>query len=679
MLLKSMTLKNFRQFVDSTIEFSTDKEKNVTLVLARNKTGKTTLTNAFTWCLYGITNFKVKSVLNRKIRHNMQPNDSVYVSVEIKIQYGQYIYSIKRSQRFKNNQTILDKNRIEPDAPYLYISETNIDTGFTKGIDDDQKQEILDSLIPKDLSEYFFMRSEQITSMSDAFQTEDSDEKFATAVKKILGMQPIEKAIKHLYDQQNNSVYALFQKDYKGNANNKIDEINKAIIDLQTKISKNEEAIKKADENIPKLAKRIANLEIEIAKWEEPKKQQKEMKDLQEKVDLNELSINNYKINFLKRFAKNLPYLCLKNIVPEITSNLKDTKIEDEYVPDVTEKTIINLIKRGYCLCGTKCAIGSDAHKELLSQLDKIPPKSVGNLVANFVKEARIYTSSDMTTDMLQDYTDTTKSLLEKQADLDELNERINNLRGNLKENKDTSKLENEKEEKDKELKSLSNDKANKYATNIQLNKDLTKKRGELQNLSSADKENAKVLKCQEHTKYLYTVLKNTLTNKETSLRQSLIAKMNEIFSSVFGESYKIKLNEKYKLSITDSYDNPEKIDASGAQGVYILLSFITSVLYLARQNESEIDTSDDILISEPYPLVLDAPLSTFDDDIIPDICEKLPELTEQIVIFSKYIDGKLIKKHMQDKIGKFYTMSPATLDNNKEDVLETKVEEGVI
>ena len=66
MLLKKLTLTNFRPFKgDHVIEFSTDKEKNITLVMAENGAGKTTLAQAFQWVLYSKTDgFKNKSVLN---------------------------------------------------------------------------------------------------------------------------------------------------------------------------------------------------------------------------------------------------------------------------------------------------------------------------------------------------------------------------------------------------------------------------------------------------------------------------------------------------------------------------------------------------------------------------------------------------------------------------------------
>ena len=68
MLLTKITLNDFRQFRGTqTIEFSTDKEKNVTIILGENGSGKTTFAQAFKWCLYGSTDFRDPIVLNKKV------------------------------------------------------------------------------------------------------------------------------------------------------------------------------------------------------------------------------------------------------------------------------------------------------------------------------------------------------------------------------------------------------------------------------------------------------------------------------------------------------------------------------------------------------------------------------------------------------------------------------------
>ena len=58
MLIKSLRMENFRQFKGTTkVDFSCDPDRNVTIILGDNTFGKTTLLQAFNWCLYGVADF----------------------------------------------------------------------------------------------------------------------------------------------------------------------------------------------------------------------------------------------------------------------------------------------------------------------------------------------------------------------------------------------------------------------------------------------------------------------------------------------------------------------------------------------------------------------------------------------------------------------------------------------
>ena len=73
MLIRKMTLHNFRQYIGTqNIEFSTDKDKNVTVLIGINTSGKTTLIRAFEWILYNTNEFDDKNLLNKNVADNMQ-------------------------------------------------------------------------------------------------------------------------------------------------------------------------------------------------------------------------------------------------------------------------------------------------------------------------------------------------------------------------------------------------------------------------------------------------------------------------------------------------------------------------------------------------------------------------------------------------------------------------------
>ena len=58
------------------------------------------------------------------------------------------------------------------------------------------------------------------------------------------------------------------------------------------------------------------------------------------------------------------------------------------------------------------------------------------------------------------------------------------------------------------------------------------------------------------------------------------------------------------------------------------------------------------MLVSEPYPLVMDAPLSAFDTKRIQTVCTVLPKVAEQVIIFIKDTDGDIAEKHLKEHIG---------------------------
>ena len=106
MELDKVIIKNFRQYRDVEVEFARDPEKNFTIIKGNNGTGKTTMLNALSWCLYGeeIHDYKDDSALsicNNKTLKLAEDNSDITVSVELAFiddDYGEL--SFKRSRKF---------------------------------------------------------------------------------------------------------------------------------------------------------------------------------------------------------------------------------------------------------------------------------------------------------------------------------------------------------------------------------------------------------------------------------------------------------------------------------------------------------------------------------------------------------------------------------------------------
>lgn len=68
MILQKLEMNNFRQYIgEQTVEFSTDPEKNVTVLIGVNTSGKTTIVRAFEWCLYGKMDLRILYYLIAKL------------------------------------------------------------------------------------------------------------------------------------------------------------------------------------------------------------------------------------------------------------------------------------------------------------------------------------------------------------------------------------------------------------------------------------------------------------------------------------------------------------------------------------------------------------------------------------------------------------------------------------
>ena len=82
------------------------------------------------------------------------------------------------------------------------------------------------------------------------------------------------------------------------------------------------------------------------------------------------------------------------------------------------------------------------------------------------------------------------------------------------------------------------------------------------------------------------------------------------------------------------------------------------------KSKESFFETENEESIYEDtdgYPLVMDAPLSAFDKTRIHNICDTIPAIAQQVIIFIKDTDGEVAEEHMGNKIGSKWLLTAET------------------
>ena len=181
--------------------------------------------------------------------------------------------------------------------------------------------------------------------------------------------------------------------------------------------------------------------------------------------------------------------------------------------------------------------------------------------------------------------------------------------------------------------------------------KDATRADTERRNLTLLDENNKKIEIYKAYAEKIYEELQEVYDSSETEIRSKLEATINEIFRTIYEGGLSLTIDEKYHISVyANDYDGD--VETSTAQSISVIFAFITGIIKMARENRTANNEDAKLLSSEPYPLVMDAPLSTFDKRRIKTVCESLPNIAEQVIIFIKDTDGEVAEDYMGDKIG---------------------------
>ena len=134
-------------------------------------------------------------------------------------------------------------------------------------------------------------------------------------------------------------------------------------------------------------------------------------------------------------------------------------------------------------------------------------------------------------------------------------------------------------------------------------------------------------------------------------IRRKLENTINDIFKQIYEGGLSLTIDSKYHISVyANDYDG--EVETSTAQSISVIFAFIAGIIKMAKENKNATDDNANLLTSEPYPLVMDAPLSSFDKRRIKTVCEALPNIAEQIIVFIKDTDGDLAEEYLGSQIG---------------------------
>lgn len=653
MLIKKIKIENFRQFVGiQEIEFSTDKEQNVTLVMGENGSGKTTLSQAFMWCLYGVTpGFAKKDELLSNLK---QSDPGVMMKVSIEMIHEESTFTLERSQLYHSGR--LSSSHVRLDY---------FEAGESKQVFGERAIGKIQEILPQELSKYFFLTGENIDTMSSEIKMGKS-KNFAEAVNSLLGLDYYKKSIKHLKEilKKYNNIQIPSAKELN-NATEKL-----AV--AEKKLDENSVDEKKLQDEIRKYGDEIFEIQIQLKSMKSAEGIQDEKESLEQQKTEKLKRLEEHLENAIEEFSGvsnrmgMAPYFFSQAMYRKELETLNEIlSIPPDDVPEKLHADLIDWIEhRHECLCGAKVEEGMENYDRLENYRKIIPPESISTLTRN---EKEKIISNFRQGEKLFERFQTIQNYVEYfREEVEGLDKKIEELENKLKNLDDTSELQ-------KRLSYLKESKENKR----QALEGVLKRQAELNHSKSSyekerdealqkSKEGQFVLKCKDVVKWLADEFDKRYKTAEEDKRTELIAAVKKAFSKIYGDAFSIEIDSNYNIKT-----NPP-LEKSTGQGMSIIFAFLAGLLSVIQNSHRNGTMKNDELDS--YPLVFDAPFSALDKKRISSICEVLPKVSSQIMIFVKDTDGEVAKKHLGSKIGKNYQINKKNGQDDFTEICETAI-----
>ena len=637
MKIKSIKLHNFMRYKgDNTLQFSTNDQKNVTVVLGDNTFGKTTLAQAFRWGLYETFNdtsyTKKKDIvlLNNEIIAEMKGSSTRDVYVEIVVLNDNEEIKFTRKAMFnrKNgNPEDMTIKQVGPTQLTMQILENGIwgDVISNEGNNINSKkykpgcvQDAIENMLPQNLSNYFFFDGERWNDT-------------------ILGVSGLIEMKNHLKENRANVLTALRGR-IKGTSGEyerlqrEIATYDDSIADYEKQLNDTLAAIETTERTYESTLKTLNdNRKVED--------DQKEYNKLCNDIVQNEKFKSDYYADIVKELSKSARYFAA-SLLPEFSDLLSKIDLQGKDIPGVTVDTIDYLIEHNECLCGRKFSEDSNALENIMKLRKMVPPEMLGGAAGKLQStlEAWKQETSDMKDTILkkaEDFDVVQELIDEKTHDRDELEKRIDR-KTNLKPVRDQNRqAKNRLVELKVQKTQLENDiKAAKE------NKE--KKENQLDAVAEHDKQNEKIYRAIAYAQAMYEKAERIAGIRKQTTLTDLNRIISDNFQRMFNDREKYaKLGDDYKIHVyyhqVGNKINYEEQNLSNGETIAINFVFIVSILELAKEyrklelEDTEYGMENAIL---GLPLVLDGPFSALSNENTTLVANRLPQFAEQVIIF---------------------------------------------
>lgn len=643
MIIKRLELYNFRQYIGhQAIEFSTDKEKNVTVLIGINTAGKTTIVRAFEWCLYGKNGFEDEVLLNKEVRDNMNVGDQQDTWVSVTFIHDEKVYTLKRTFTYVCNERHIEDDSITVGLNKKPTEQLNLEylqsDGQTKTpINRENISESMDRVLPKDLSDYFFFGGERISGIANRTD-------LSKAIRGLMRLDVLENARTHL-----SAVQKSFEKSIDTSGDATAQKAKDSLETYKKQLEQYEGEAGNAQEQVEYWRQQESEFNAQLAKSniEEIKKAQADRERIAATITGEEKKLEEAKKSLVDAF-NNRPFAFFgMPMIKQSLELLETVKESTECVPGMDQDAIDYLLARGFCICGTRLDTGTSPHQNVMAERRKLPPEHIGSVVMNYKNKSEGYLSGN------ENYFDTISTKYKE----------TRMIKRSLGDLYDEQKKKSELILDDTDAKIIEMKRKNAYTNYMeaqsdlnQINANIGRCKDNIRNCESAiDKyaksstKNQRIARLISYSQAVYAWLDSTYKEKESIVRSELQRRVNDNFSKMYHGERSIIIDDKYRVRYSDI-----KTEESDGLKAVKSFAFIASLVSMAKD---KILDDEAMKLGQVYPLVMDAPFSNVDEIHIDNICKILPHTANQVIMAVMKKDWDYAVDNLQQHVGKSYVI----------------------
>ena len=631
MILEEIRLNDFRCFYGKTsISFSEDPKKNVTIIYAENGVGKTTLLNALLWCFYGETTARFEK-RDEILNNDAKKAGRTVASVDVLFEHNDNHYIAKRFASIDNTSSReFIVARIESG------SQINLDTPDT----------FINTVIPRDMASHFLFDGEQ----SEVLISEKNRKAIKSAVRDILGCSLVETAIEDLA-----AISTQFRRQIPTTATTKkIEDLNRQIDTLSSQIETAKDTINKLNNDREQTDQQVRDIDDKLRNTSAAKEIQSNRDRLAAQLVRTQRRQKDYSDEVYKWLGENGRFIVSKKITEE-TFTFLDEKEHRGHIPSpYNEEFVKDILEAEECICGAKLKPGSPQSNKVASLLAK---------AANQVMRDRISKIRARLTTLKIERAKAPSRLMKAKHQLTEANDEISSLEAQLAEISARLKDINfddiaQREQRRSELKDKLREidqKVGALKSNLtSTERDKLRIESDIIQLAKLDQQTAVHLRRLNLCESIKGKLETELATEENQARKLLRAGISRILKSTSRKILTLRMTDDYEVSLVNDEGMP--VAKTTGENQLLGLAFTAALVEFAKIRK---DAQDPYLLRGTIaPLVIDSPFGQLDNDYRLTTAEFIPKMARQVVLLVSSSQGtEPVLKCLRDHIGAEYLL----------------------